>query len=524
MSFFRIIKKSVLFFVVYSGLAQQPGIQWQKCLGGSADDIPYCIKETSDGGYVSVGSTMSNNGDVTGFLGGSFQGDVWVTKINSVGVLQWQKALGGSADDKGSYILQTADGGYIIAGLTWSNDGNVNGHKGGMDAWVVKLNSSGVFQWQSSLGGTANDVANSIVQTPDGGYIIGGSTNSNNGDVSGNKGDFDYWIVKLNSSGGIQWQKCFGGTLEDQCSDVKLTSDGGYIVSGSTKSNDGDVTGNHSVSYDYWVLKLNASGVLQWQKTLGGTTDDEANGILETSDGGFIVAGNSRSSNGDVTLNKGGQDIWLAKLNSSGILQWEKSFGGSMDDGADDIIQTSDGGYICSGITISNNGDVSGNHGGSFAWDNWVVKTDNLGNLIWQKCLGGTSPEHGYSIAQTTDGGYIVAGNSASNDGDVSGNNNPVFAYDFWIVKLNFSVGMFDMDLKDMFTLYPIPSKESIIFETNGTILKANYSINSVDGKRVQSGKLDDPKTTIDISKLNHGIYLFYIEGFDQRPIKIIKQ
>ena len=170
--------------------------------------------------------------------------------------IEWQKCLGGTNDDRAYSIQQTSDGGFIVASITGSNDGDVSGNHGYDDAWVVKLNSSGNIEWQKCLGGTSYDVANSIQQTSDGGFIVSGYTGSNDGDVSGNHGVYDYWVVKLNSSGDIEWQKCLGGTDYDYAYSIHQTSDGGFIVAGNTASNDGDVSGNHGAS-DAWVVKLN---------------------------------------------------------------------------------------------------------------------------------------------------------------------------------------------------------------------------------------------------------------------------
>ena len=166
-------------------------------------------------------------------------------KLNNLGDIEWQKCLGGTNTDIANSIQQTSDGGFIVAGYTFSNDGDVSGNHGGSDALVVKLNSSGDIEWQKCLGGTSWDEAYSIQQTSNSGFIVAGKTNSNNGDVSGNHGGDDYWVVKLNSLGDIEWQKCLGGTSWDVAYTIQQTSDGGFIVAGYTHSNDGDVSGNY---------------------------------------------------------------------------------------------------------------------------------------------------------------------------------------------------------------------------------------------------------------------------------------
>ena len=418
-----------------------PAIVWQKSLGGSAYDNAFSIVQTSDGGYIVTGTSFSDDGDVMGNHG---DGDYWIVKLDTKGNLTWQKSLGGSWIDEGNDIVQTSDGGYIIAGYSNSNDGDVTGHHGITgryldipDAWVVKLDAKGNLTWQKSLGGSQEDNAHSIVQTSDGGYIIAGYSKSNDGDVTGNHGGADYWIIKLNAKGNLTWQRSLGGSRYDKASSIAQTSDGGYVIAGYSESNDGDVTGNHGNS-DYWIVKLDAKGNLTWQKSLGGSTNDEASSIVQTSDGGYIIAGYSESNDGDVTGHHGesyadmnySSDAWVVKLDAKGNLTWQRSLGGSQCDKASSIVQTSDGGYIIAGYSESNDGDVTGHDGGGY----WIVKLDAKGNLIWQRAFGGSGSDLANSIILTSDGGYIVAGFSASTDGDVTSNKG---GYDYWIVKLS---------------------------------------------------------------------------------------
>ena len=264
--------------------------------------------------------------------------------------IDWQKSFGGTGEDYGTSIQQTTDGGYIVAGYSGSTDGDVIGNHGSYDYCVLKLDSSGDITWQKSLGGSGYDYLTSIQQTSDGGYVVAGNSNSNGGDVSGSHGSYDYWVVKLTSLGDITWQKCIGGMSEDHLSSIQQTSDGGYILAGESQSNDGDVSGIHG-SYDYWVVKLTSMGTIEWQKSLGGIGYDSAQSIKQTSDDGYIVAGYSGSTDGDVTGNHGGYDSWVLKLTSAGVLEWQKSLGGTGSDNAVSIQQTSNGGYIVVGYS-----------------------------------------------------------------------------------------------------------------------------------------------------------------------------
>jgi hypothetical protein len=427
-SFFmkKIALTLALALVQMTTFAQVPAIQWQKCLGGTSQDGANSIQPTLDGGYIVVCQTPSTDGDVIGSYGG---GDAWVVKLSVTGNLLWQKCLGGTSYDEAKSIIPTSDGGYIITGFTNSNNEDVTGNHGVQDAWVIKLSATGNVIWQKCLGGTSYDYAESIIPTPDGGYIVAGSTQSSDLDVTGNHGLGDAWIIKLSATGTVIWQKCLGGTFFEEATSIQTTPDGGYIMAGHTNSINGDITGNHGAQ-DAWVVKLAATGALVWQKNLGGTGEDYAKSIQPTSDGGYIVAGLTNSNNGDVIGNHGGNDAWLVKLSASGVVIWQKCLGGISEDSAWSIQTTSDDGFIVVGGTSSINGDVTGNYGSG---DAWVVKLDSTGAIIWQKCLGGTSYDNAKNIQLTSDGGFIFAGSTNSIDGDVTGNHG---SSDVWVVKL----------------------------------------------------------------------------------------
>jgi hypothetical protein len=409
------------------GLFAQPSIQWQKCIGGTDYEEANAVQQTMDSGFIVAGMTISDDGDIVSHNG---LVDYFIVKLNSLGSIEWTKTLGGSDYDHAHTIKQTSDGGYIVAGFTQSSDGDVLGFHGDKDAWILKLNSVGVIEWQKSLGGSGWDEALSVIQTADNGYAVVGFSSSIDGDVSGNNGFLDVWVVKLTINGIVEWQKSIGGSKEDAGRSIKQTTEGGYIVAGYTKSTDGDISMNNG-NVDFWAVKLGPLGEIEWENALGGTGADYASGIIEVSDG-YIGCGYTGSANtGDVTLNKGLFDYWIVKLNKSGALVWQKTYGGSDGDWGRSIIQTSDGMYVVAGETKSKNGDVVGNNGIQVAW---VLKLDTLGGLIWKKPLGGTQGEGGLSIVETNDPGLCLAGYAWSNNGDVSGNHGE---QDMWIVKLS---------------------------------------------------------------------------------------
>jgi len=291
---------------------------------------------------------------------------------------QWAITYGGSGTDEANFIQQTSDGGYIVVGETRSFG------IGEGDIWVLKLSSTGAIEWQRAYGGGDYDYARCIKQTSDGGYIVGGST------FSFGAGEKEFWILKLNSAGDIEWQHKYGGDRWDHVSSVQQTNDGGYVFSGCTGS-----FGAGSV--DFWILKLSSAGDIEWQETYGGRHDDKSRSIQQTIDGGYIVAGLTNSFGDGYD-----EDIWILKLNSEGDIEWQKTYGESRDDEAQSIQQTIDGGYIVAGWTNS--------FGDGYDDDIWVLKLSSEGDIEWHKIYGGNDVDRALAIQQTDDRGYIVAG------------------------------------------------------------------------------------------------------------------
>lgn len=354
-------------------------LSWQNTLGGSGQDECWDVMQNSDGDILIAGRTLSSNADVSNNHG---LGDMWVVKLDPLGTIIWENALGGPLHEGARSIQQTNDGGYIVGGWSASTIGpgsDVTFNHGLNDVWVVKLDALGELEWERSLGGSQYDDAFDVKQTADGGYIVAGLTKSNDGDASGHHGDYDFWVVKLDATGTLVWQNTLGGTGAEIAESIIQASDGGYMVVGTTTSNDGDVSGNHGQE-DYWVVQLDALGELVWQKTLGGSGRElYCTTVQETSPGVFVVSGASNSNDGDVISGSGTTDVWLVQISGSGSIVWETSFGGSSGDVCNDAQMTDDGGLILAGQTYSNDGDVSGNHG---AYDYWVLKLDGLSTSV----------------------------------------------------------------------------------------------------------------------------------------------
>ncbi|GEO04073.1 hypothetical protein AAE02nite_17370 [Adhaeribacter aerolatus] len=356
--------------------------EWDKTIGGNGNDRLESLQQTSDGGYILAGPSDSDaNGDksenIKGF--GNFgNDDYWVVKLNAAGIKEWDKTVGGSNWDHLYSVQQTTDGGYILGGFSFSDAGGDKSEnsKGLGDYWIVKLRSNGTKEWDKTIGGSNGDWLYAVEQTSDGGYILGGwSTSDASGDKSqGVNGGTDYWIVKLDASANIEWEKTIGGNGIEWLNYLQETADGGFVLVGVSGSDaGGDKTENLKGAFaDYWVVKLNSNGDKEWDRTIPGYGFPT---LKQTTDGGYILGGISdANASGDKTENsKGGNDYWAVKLNAAGIKEWDKTIGGNATDELNSIGQTADGGFILGGTSSSNaSGDKSENSRGQS--DYWVVK------------------------------------------------------------------------------------------------------------------------------------------------------
>lgn len=354
-------------------------IQWQNTIGGSGDDFVNVVKQTSDGGYIVLaGSDSSISGDKTENSRGGL--DYWIIKLTNTGAIDWQKTYGGANPDFDVFGQQTSDGGYVVAGYSDSGatGDKTEASNGQRDYWVLKLNATGNIVWQNAIGGSLVDRVQAAIQCADGNYVIGGFSFS---PVSGDKtetnyGGSDYWIVKLDTSGNIIWQNTIGGSASDAFRDLIQTADGGYLLGGYSLSNiSGEKTENSNGDYDYWIVKLSSTGAIEWQNTIGGAGIDYLRDVKQLNDGSYMIAGYSNSNvSGDKTENSnGGYDYWIVKLNASGTVVSQNSIGGSADESGPFILPMSDGGFMMACASASSiSGDKSENSRG--LEDYWIFK------------------------------------------------------------------------------------------------------------------------------------------------------
>jgi hypothetical protein len=361
-------------------------IKINKTFGGRNQDYGYSVQQTSDGGYIIVGETFSY-GSVGTYYVNSQESNLWLIKTDPLGNILWNKTFSKSETDYGKSVQQTSDEGYIIVGTTKSNG------DGPSDIWLIKTDSKGNKQWDRIFGERCSEFVKSVQQTSDGGYIISGTSFSKKGDI---------WLIKTDSFGNMQWDKYINSLSGNVPLSAKQTSDGGYILIGTT--NDLGTGGYDDQGYptgDVWLIKTDSSGNEQWNNTFGYFgLYDFGMGVQQTVEGGYIILG---ITNWSFTR--------LIKTDSEGNEVWNKSFNGWFNS----VQQTSDNGYIITGFDPKSVPDM------------WVIKTDPMGNEEWNKSFGGYSAEEGYYVQQTNDGGYIVVGYTASFS---TGN-----SADIWLIK-----------------------------------------------------------------------------------------
>lgn len=398
--------------------SETSGLKWVRTYGGSKNEAANSVVNTLDGGYAVLGYTQSTDGNISNNPTENY--DYWVLKFDTNDELQWNKTYGGSLDDRGNDIIQTQDGGYVIVGYSKSADEDVTANAGAHDLWIVKLTATGSVSWEKSLGYIGSDKAQSVIQTTDGGYFIvglldvtasGGEGNSRATQHAGG----DYWGVKLDASGNTEWTKYFGGNNSELPYDTIQTSDGGYIIIGTSDSTDVDITNNKG-QYDFWIVKINATGSLVWEKSFGGTGIDEAYSVVEAENNNFMILGKTFSDDVDVSHNIGQADAWLIKIDSNGTLLWEKTYGGSSFDSGHAITNSQDGGYIITGSSRSQDGDLSINNGQN---DVFILKISATGDVQRGYSLGGTDADFSYGIIEKSNNEIILVGETGSSDFDI---------------------------------------------------------------------------------------------------------
>lgn len=414
----------------------QMAIQWQKSMGGKNNEYAYAATPIADGGYIIVGSTTSNNdGDVPASkafngLGGT---DIWVVKVNTWGEILWSKTFGGTKDDIATDVIETKDKSILVLATTASADGDAlgNGSRGGLI--LLKLKTDGSVVWRKVFAGGYNigDLAftkadayskASIKATTDGNYIISANILP--------LIKTDLWLAKVTENAEVLWSKTYGTNQNDWVNEVIVCADGGYLMVGGTEANNNEVPGAGNGFVDVYLVKVNNTGILQWQKGFGGSNLDEAFSGLQLTDGSFVIVGESNSTNGDLAENLGEKDGFMLRLSNDGSIQWKKQVGGLYADGLYSVRQATTGKIYAFGQSNSTLGNVKPK--GSVG-DVWITQIDETnGSLKENALLGGADIDIARGAYPTADGGFIVAANANSVDGDLTQNNGNT---DFWLIK-----------------------------------------------------------------------------------------
>ncbi|MEX6626521.1 hypothetical protein [Tenacibaculum salmonis] len=398
-------------------ITKQLTIDFVKTYGGSKNESGRSVIQTSDNGYAVLGFTQSIDGDISTSKT-TIQYDYWLLKFDENDTLQWQKTYGGSKDEKAYQIIETSDNGFAVIGYSKSADGDVNENEGFEDIWILKLDATGNILWKKNTGFAGTDKGFQIIETNDGGFFIGGildvtaSGGAGNARSAARHAGGDYWAIKLNANGNIEWRKYFGGKNTDTCYGITATPDG-YLMIGTSDSVDVDINNNQG-SYDFWVIKINKTGTLIWEKSFGGDQIDEARAITPTDDGNFIIIGDTRSDDKDVT-NNGGADLWVIKIDTNGKLIWQKNYGGASFDVGRSINKTTNGDFLIAGSSRSTDNEII-NKGQN---DAWLIKIDKNGKQLWQKTIGGTAVDFCYDAIELSNGNIIAVGESNSNTDDI---------------------------------------------------------------------------------------------------------
>lgn len=516
---------TVLFFLGLLFVFPQD-ILWEKSYGGIQAEYLFDAKPTADYGFILVGSSVSGKSgskteeNVYGL-------DYWVWKMDERGDLDWQKSFGGNGNDFLKSIHLTQDGGFILGGHSTSMEGQSKREdaRGQEDLWIIKLNARGDEEWQKTLGGTGKDVLHQIKQTKDGGFIIGASSSSR---PSGEKqsahyGNLDYWVVKLDPLGNVEWERSFGGIYKDELSSISQTDDEGYIVGGYSNS---ILSGNKNEGSlgegDFWIIKLNKYGDQEWQRTIGGDDDDNLNTIEPSVNGGYLIAGSSFSgaTGSKSETNKNGSDFWVLKVDDRGEIEWQQTYDFGKTDVLTTLIENNDGTLLLGGHAKSETtGLTRSNQKGINDYIALKIKPD--GEEIWRQTVGSSGEDVLRKLVETRDGGYILAGTS---NGEVSGDKNSKQGRsDFWVVKLK------DKEKEDKnrhpgLEAIPNPTDSFSNVIVNHEFEKGTVSMYDISGRLLQQFPAESRTIPMDMTGLPIGVYLVTVAtDVKTQSVKILK-
>ena len=544
------MKKYILLlwlFISFTSLqAQEFEVVFQQCYGGSDADVPFAIQQQPNGGFVVFAATSSNNGDVSFHHGFT---DYWLFETNASGQIVWEKTYGGSGEDVPSGMLQTTDGGFLLFGNTYSYNGDVecNHHPLGVtsDFWVIKTNSIGEITWKRCYGGTHQEWSRQIIfDHEEGSYMLVGTTGSVDGDISHNNGTYDVWVVKIDRDGNIVWENAYGGYSHDSGNAINLTSDGGYIVGATISYNGGNPVngdlncreGLPSESATAWLLKLNSIGEIEWQQCYGGTLAEGIVDVMQTPEGGFIFVAFTTSGNGEPNCYygqpepQGAWDAWVVKVSKDGSIEWQRCLGGTDWDTPEFIRLLDDGTYLVGGMSKSNNFDLVCNPATN-TWSNTAVlhRLSAEGDLLWTKCLGSVVDNYLYCLEIITPDHYLLGASTKVNGIDVNctlkGN------HDVWIVEIRDTTVSINeqkpTNIQPKLIIFPNPATNEVWLQLPANMQQAIMQVELISptGRLIYTSKAEGEFHKIEFKHLPPGLYLIRLwDGESWLVEKVVKK
>ena len=500
----------IVLAMVSTCMGQGPALDWVKNIGGPAWDACRAVAPTSDGGSIVVGYTESDTGDVSGNHGGS---DVMLVRLDPGGEVIWQRSYGGSGQEEAYAVLSTADGGSIFVGCAESSDGDLTQNHGGYDLWVVRTDADGDLLWQRSYGGSGGEYLGSIVETPDGGYLVTCHTNSDDGDVQGwhagyhlGQPNTDVWVLRLDPTGGIVWSRCLGGSRFELSKSAAVCHEGGFIIGCGTSSPDGDVVGYHYSAdindLDAWLVKLNSEGAIVWSHAYGGTGREQYTTVREAPNGDLLFSGSTNSADGDVSQNNGDHDVWVVRTSATGELLWERCYGGPEMEVAYGMVLREDGRPYVIGTVRSDPVIHPGSHE---AMDAWFLALDAQGNVEQEKFIGGSANDSGFHLCGSTDQSLLLVGSSYSADGDIPNNQGDV---DGWVAHLDVNeTGLESLSATGLF-IAPTIATDRIIVSSPAQDGPSTLHLFDMNGRRVRERATIGLTTVLDVADLPRGPYV----------------
>lgn len=506
-------------------------ILWEKSYGGMQSEYLFDVIPTPDYGFILAGSSLSDkSGNKIDEKVNDL--DYWLWKMDEHGDLDWQKSYGGNGSDMLQSVSLTSDGGFILGGTSTSSIGGTKDEdsRGQEDIWILKLNPVGDIQWQRTIGGSGRDELKQIITVDEGGYLIGGSTNSpmlTSIDSSGEKrsenyGNMDYWLIRLTADGTVEWEKTFGGIYRDELRSLIKTKDGGFLIGGTSNSpNSGTKMEDNFGQGDFWIIKLDKNGNELWQRTIGGDKDDRLSTLIETASGHYIAGGSSASGTGGSKLRNNGKgtDFWIVSLDENGETVWQETYDFGSQDILTSLIENEDGTLLIGGYSQSerNRSRKVDSRGIN---DYIALKIGSDGDELWRTTVGSNGTDVLRKAIETVDGGYLLAGISS---GGISLNRNTGFGrFDFWVVKLKDNEKEEKMREEGL-SAWPNPTDTYTNIIINYDFEQATVSVYDILGRELQRFQAEQRTIPVNLESYADGIYIIQVKTeIAEQSVKVI--